>query len=512
MPLNPISAREEVNRYLVKSDNDKVSSYPHFFTELKLDVFRHITNLTLTFTHPITVISGSNKSGKTSALMAIACSHYNFKRHNVSNGNWERTTWSKMMRFTVNDTQTVDWNYHVSYREGTAAHRIHGYRRQASGKWGGAAKKSLQIGHPTIGSPLGGREVTFLDLNRITPGRHLSQSYFNKARYAIAASIPNEVKVNNYLSYILEDVYHVQELTKAVDGSVYKYTTATSYSSFNTASGEDVLSVILTDILRTPNNSLILIDEIEVGLHPKIQRRLMDVLFMISKDEHKQFIITTHSYAVLNSVPKESRIFIDHSAGNFVSISGLSTYEALTRMDSTAFPITSIYVEDYVSQSIVNKAIIELNANHSGISRLLRVVIVGSAKDTYAYFITRNKLRDVEHITTRAACVLDGDMKESKNNAGDKNYPEQDHLFFHFSNEAPEKMLLRKYLANNPCISLQYHVDNSNPHCLLQMMVDEGRAISTQDAFNICFDNYRYSADGQAHFDALKQFLLNEVQ
>ena len=38
--------------------------------------------------------------------------------------------------------------------------------------------------------------------------------------------------------------------------------------------------------------SLILIDEIEMGLHPKVQRRLMDVIRDISRNEKKQFIIT----------------------------------------------------------------------------------------------------------------------------------------------------------------------------------------------------------------------------
>lgn len=511
MPLNPNAARDEVNSYVRKTDADKARSYPQFFTKLELNTFRHITNLLLSFEHPITVISGSNKSGKTSALMAIACSHFNFKRHNVTNGNWERATWSKMMRFTANDAQTTDWNYHVSFREGNSSHSVHGYRRQASGKWGGAAKKSRQIGHPTTGNLNGGREVTLIDLNRITPGRHLSQSYFNKARYAHPIAVANQVKINDYLSYILEDNYRIEELAKVADGRVYKYTTTSSYSSFNTASGEDVLSIILADILQTAPNSLILIDEIEVGLHPKIQRRLMDVLYMISKDEHKQFILTTHSYAILNSVPRESRLFIESNAGVFNVIKGLSTYEALTRMDSSIFPVTTIYVEDEESQRIVDNALAELNADDHGISRMFKIVIVGPASKTYDYFSLRKKLRQQEQITTKASCILDGDMQNVVDNNGSPQYPAQDGLFFHFTDEAPEKMLLRKYLANHPNDTMQYHVDNSNPHCLLQKMVDEGLAINKNKAFDICFDEYRNSADGSLHFEELKQFLLNQL-
>lgn len=511
MPLNPVEAKNSVDGYPNKNDRDKVRSYPQFFTKLELNSFRHISNLVLSFKHPITVISGSNRSGKTSALMTIACSHYNFKRHNVSNGNWERATWSKMIRFTANDTQVADWNYHVSYREGNAFHRVHGYRRQVTSKWGGAAKKSLQIGHPTVGHPNGGREVTLIDLNRITPGRHLSQSYFNKARNAMPTAIANQVRINQYLSYILEDNYHVEELSRAADGQVYKYTTSSTYSTFNTASGEDVLSVILTDILRTPNNSLILIDEIEVGLHPKIQRRLMDVLYMISDEEHKQFILTTHSYAILSSVPQDSRLFIEAESGVFHVLEGLTTYEALTRMDSTAFPVTTVYVEDEESKLIVNNAIVELNADNHGVSRLFKVVVVDNAQKTYDYFITRSLLRSQEHITTRASCVLDGDMENELDRNGNRKFPPQEGLFFHFSNEAPEKMLVRKYLTVHPNANLQYHVENSNPHCLLRKMVEQGLAIDEKNAFEMCFTEYRNSVDGGQHFEALKQFLLNQL-
>lgn len=416
------------------------------------------------------------------------------------------------MRFTMNDTQVTDWNYHVTFREGNASHSVHGYKRQASGKWGGVAKKSRQIGHPTTGHPDGGREVTLIDLNRITPSRHLSQSYFNKARRAAPAAIPNEAKVNAYLSYILEDNYHVQEISKAADGCVYKYSTTSTYSSFNTASGEDVLSVMLADILRAPVDSLILIDEIEVGLHPKIQRRLMDILYMISKDERKQFIITTHSYAILNSVPPMSRIFIEMNGRNHIPYHGLSTYEVLTRMDSEIFPVITVYVEDEESEFIVLKAIGELNSANNGIARLIRVIAVGSANETYEYFTHRNLLRNQEYITTKAACILDGDMENKVDKNGDLKYPAQDGLFFHFSNEAPEKMLVRKYLVNNPNDAITYHVNNSDPHCLLQKMVEEGLAISKKEALELCFAEFRNSPDGGRHFKDLKAFLLEQLR
>ena len=511
MSLNPNSSKYYVNGYSAKLLADQVHDYPEFFMGLKLNAFRHISNLQLTFSHPISVISGSNRSGKTTALMAIACSHFRFMRHNVNNDRLERATWSSVVRFTSQDVQGRPWSYQVKYRTGTQIHTNSGSKNATSNKWSGVAKKAGQIGRPTAGHLSGGRTVIFIDLNRITPSRHLSKSYFNKFRNLPGVVFPNQAKMNEYLSYILEDNYTITQIGTAADSRVFKFSTSSDYSSYNTASGEDVLSSMIYQILEAPSGSLVLIDEIEIGLHPKIQRRLMDVLYFISKDEHKQFILTSHAYAILDSVPAESRIFIDNGAAGFRCLAGLSTYESLTRMDCEAFPVTSVYVEDEVSKLIVNKAIAELTAYNPGFNRLLKVVIVGPANKTFNYFTVRKSTHSDEPNTSKPACILDGDMK-NKMEDGNLAYPAQEGLFFHYSDLAPEKMLLREYLINHPHAGLQYHLEHSNPHCLLQKMVEEGLAVNHNDAFELCFRDYHDSIGGSAHFIQLKSFLESICQ
>jgi hypothetical protein len=57
------------------------NGFRFFLNKLKINDFRHITNLEITFDHPVTVITGTNKIGKTSLLLLIACSHFNFKKY-----------------------------------------------------------------------------------------------------------------------------------------------------------------------------------------------------------------------------------------------------------------------------------------------------------------------------------------------------------------------------------------------------------------------------------------------
>ena len=141
---------------------------------------------------------------------------------------------------------------------------------------GGVAKKESQIGTPRRDGDSGGRTVVLIDLHRMVPARHSPNSVYSKARRVRLHDVSDGLK--EYLSYIFEEEYEVGKMIDYSDASIYGYQHG-KYSSFNTATGEDVLTSMLLDIVEAPNNSLILIEEIEEGLHPKIQRRLMDVIF-----------------------------------------------------------------------------------------------------------------------------------------------------------------------------------------------------------------------------------------
>src|SRR5690606_38352837 len=122
--------------------------------------FRHISSLTVNFNHPISVISGTNRSGKSTILMAIACSHFNFIKRNSQNGNLERHTWSSLMQITNKDLQSQDWTYFITYKTGKKIETKRGQRKYTTKKWNGIGKKESQFKF---------RDVVFIDLDRILP-------------------------------------------------------------------------------------------------------------------------------------------------------------------------------------------------------------------------------------------------------------------------------------------------------------------------------------------------------
>ena len=84
----------------------------------------------------------------------------------------------------------------------------------------------------------------------------------------------------------------------------------TRYSEFHMSSGERSILRISKDISAL-ENALVLIDEIDTGLHPYTQQQAMLELQRSALRQGLQIIVASHSPVVLDSVPPEARIFLD---------------------------------------------------------------------------------------------------------------------------------------------------------------------------------------------------------
>ena len=79
--------------------------------------------------------------------------------------------------------------------------------------------------------------------------------------------------------------------------------------------------------MLNPENSIILIDEPELSLHPKWQQRIVDVYRKIGKNN--QIIIATHSPHILGSVRKENIMLLDKDdEGQIVVRTGDELYDS----------------------------------------------------------------------------------------------------------------------------------------------------------------------------------------
>ena len=104
----------------------------------------------------------------------------------------------------------------------------------------------------------------------------------------------------------------------------------------------------LADLLKTdfPNNSIILIDELETSLHPRVQRRLIRDLAETCRVKECQIIFTTHSPYVLEEIPEYGRIYVMNTTAGKQLMTGVSPHFAMTQMDEDRHPEADLYVED----------------------------------------------------------------------------------------------------------------------------------------------------------------------
>ena len=82
------------------------------------------------------------------------------------------------------------------------------------------------------------------------------------------------------------------------------------YSEFHMSAGERTILRISKDVSNL-QDALVLIDEVESGLHPYTQQQLMLELQRLALRQRLQIIVASHSPVVLDSVPPEARLFLD---------------------------------------------------------------------------------------------------------------------------------------------------------------------------------------------------------
>ncbi len=78
------------------------------------------------------------------------------------------------------------------------------------------------------------------------------------------------------------------------------------YSEFHFGAGEASIIRIVSEIESVEDEALILIEEVENGLHPIATRRLVEYLIAVCRRKGCQVIFTTHSNAALSPLPGEA--------------------------------------------------------------------------------------------------------------------------------------------------------------------------------------------------------------
>lgn len=492
---------------------NSANSFREFIKKITVESFRHIENLELEFEHPVTVIAGTNKIGKTSILLLLACSFEQFMKADSTSpaGEIREHAWKDVLSFTAHETASNDYSYQLEWRVGMQNRSGEGKPLASSKAWSGLGKKSADLSR--IKAKIRDREVRLIDLERILPGRSFSNALFRKANEAEIVRVDEEVE--QAFSYIFDDSpVQIYEAGRHINKTCFLISHGQAYddySSFNAASGEEAVIYLLQDILGVPRNSLILIDEIEAGFHPSVQRKLADLITYVSWRDKKQFIITTHSSTFLSSFPPKSRRFLELVGGRYRSIARISHQAVRSKMDSIGHPIMHCYCEDDLAAFLIQKAMARVSEEHPHFSRLVNLIKSGPINEVKNDYVRHKRNFSQYRNKIGYGAVFDGDHKD---------YPEyssyvgneDENVIFLYPYDAPEKFLVRAFLSQNQHAQLRSALDHNDHHSLFQQMVDFGIAADVADARGQCYAAFENSPEFTKHYADLRDFLVCTVR
>lgn len=486
---------------------DVNSSFRYFLRRLRVNSFRHINHLEIDFSHPVTVISGTNKIGKTSLLLLIACSFERFVKVDSTSpaGQLREHTWSDVLTFTAHENAGQDYSYELDWRAGAEARHGEGKRLANSRAWSGLGKRSSDTSR--INAKIRDREVRFVDLERVLPGRSFSNALYRKANAATASRLDPEIEQAFSYIFDLNDV-ELSEVGIHINKNCFLISPESeSYSSYNAASGEEAVIYLLKDIITAPKDSLILIDEVEAGFHPYIQRRLADIIQYISWRDKKQFVITTHSPTLLSAFPGKSRRFIEWVGDEYRVINRISHQAARSKMDAAGYPLFRLYCEDELAKFLIKKVLVSLTYDYPHFHKLVDVICSGPAHQVKNDY-DRHKRNFPQYRNPVGYCaVFDGDHKDHPKYSGYFENPNEDVVFLYPYN-APEKFLVRAYVAQNPNSELSASLQHSEHHSLFQQMANLGLAADAAEARTICYKAFEESPEYTKHYKDLSGFLV----
>jgi hypothetical protein len=177
--------------------------------------------------------------------------------------------------------------------------------------------------------------------------------------------------------------------------------------------GELCVLKLLRYIREVSNHSLIIIDELEMALHPRAQVRLLRHLEEQARVKSLTVLFSTHSVTLLKTISRRQIIYLEkQDNGDTVPVYGCFPTYAIGNIaaDEETLPDLMLYVEDLFARDITT-AFIEKYTNDRFLDPTMRptakIVPVGGFQEVVA-FLDRNRSVLPDHCVQRA--ILDEDV------------------------------------------------------------------------------------------------------
>lgn len=278
----------EIDSLITKVRKKDYGKYLH---TIRLRNLRRFNEQKITFDFPVTALVAPNGGGKTTVLGAAALAYKEVK---------PGLFFTKSGKF---DNSMANWRMEYDLVDKRTSTKSDFVRRSA-------AFKDLKWKRDKFLS----RNVIIMGVSRTVPA--VERTELKKC--ATKKFTVNSSQINNFEQTVLDAVEKI--LGKSVAG--YKHIrvdnkgrvslltgtseNGTEFSEFHFGAGESSIIRLIMEVENAPINSLVLIEEIENGLHPIATIRLVEYLIEVAQRKKIQAIFTTHSDYALMPLPGEA--------------------------------------------------------------------------------------------------------------------------------------------------------------------------------------------------------------
>lgn len=384
------------------------------------------------------IITGTNGSGKTTLFTCIS---------RICNSNAYR------IGFPTKFNETFDlFSGKITYQYDDQTVT---YSRRSNGEWRPSSKNSAVLHsfrYPQILN-ITTKDKRIFSQENITPRRHSIDTWLNNQLNTIFDTDKFREMIKITTGDLRRGRGHNQDRRRNIAYAIplgnNKYYTERSFSF-----GEIVLVNMLFDIQNVPNGSLILIDELELAIHPSSQIRLIECLKALAQERGLTILVSTHSASIIKS--QKHVIFLDaNSDGNIEVIYKCPPAKAIGAigMREDTSPDIIILVEDEMGKSLFHALKQKYNSLQDETSYLdIRILEIGGFSNVIHFYIETNNY--IFYNNVHVSAFMDKDVEtdiipypQYSNTSLIQQY--HDHSrYLHFLPYTPEVLLIKVFYSN----------------------------------------------------------------
>lgn len=387
----------------------------HLLTEVRLDGLRGLDDLRVAFDYPVSVIAGANATGKSTVLFAAACA---YKVPQAGVKDFVPSTLFPNYRPKLGDREDIQREVVLEFEYATPEgrrsmrwRRSKSWNRSYMGRRNGA-QPERQVYLRTLSNLSNPSEVRgVLSMSRLgarPEEKPLTASQIEFAQQLLPFRYEEVVDLSSGSKRLL---FATQEAvaSHSMPPGLGVEEAAASYSELHMAAGERAILRLSQEIAHL-DGALVLIDEVEAGLHPFLQQLLMMQLQQLALRHGLQVIVTSHSPVVLDSVPPNGRIFLERDDAGRVVVR--LPYRDMVQDALYGRSHETLYVlcEDETAEGILQGVLDHLLPREGISPESVRIGRDTGASEFPAHAASFRKFGQIHHLVF----VLDGDRRGSE--------------------------------------------------------------------------------------------------